>query len=91
MTGHINKFKENKKTAITMSLRVNNKQLLKNHNKIWKKLERLINIDFESKPFYGNNDDKYIKTKIKISKKIWIQIFRIKKYLKEKYYANVYQ
>ena len=70
MTGHINKFTENKKTAITMSLRVNNKQLLKNLNKIWKKLERLINIDFESKPFYGNNDDKYIKTKIKISKKI---------------------
>ena len=29
------------------------------------KTERLMSIDFESKPFYGD-DDKYIKTKIKI-------------------------
>ena len=38
MTGYINKFTENKKTTIIMSLRVNNKQLLKNHNKIQKKI-----------------------------------------------------
>ena len=29
------------------------------------KLEKLMRIDFESKPVYGD-DDKYIKTKIKI-------------------------
>ena len=29
------------------------------------KIEKLIKIDFESKPIYGN-DDKYIKTKMKI-------------------------
>ena len=48
-----------------MSFRVNNKQLLKNYNKIWEKVEKLMRIDFESKPVYGD-DNKYIKTKIKI-------------------------
>ena len=36
MTGYINIFDENKNT-ITMSLKVNDKQILKNYNKIWKK------------------------------------------------------
>ena len=40
MTGHINKFNENKnKNTATMSLKVKDKQLLKNYNKIWKKLK----------------------------------------------------
>ena len=47
-----------------MSLRVKDKQLLKNYNKIWKKIERLMSTDFDSKPVSGDND-KYIKTKIK--------------------------
>ena len=47
-----------------MSLRVKDKQLLKNYNKIWKKIERSMSIDFDGKPVYGDND-KYIKTKIK--------------------------
>ena len=47
-----------------MSFRANNKQLLKNHNKVWKKVEKLMRIDFERKSVYGD-DDKYIKTKIK--------------------------
>ena len=62
MTGHINKFNENKnknKKAITMFLKVKDKQLLKNYNKISTKIERLMNIDFESKPTYGD-DNKYI-------------------------------
>ena len=29
--------------------------------KYGKKIERLICIDFESKPFYGDDDEKYIK------------------------------
>ena len=58
MTGYARKFDK---------LRVNNnKQLLKNYNKIWKKNERLMRIDFGSKSLYGDDDDKYIKTKIKI-------------------------
>ena len=43
-----------------MSFRVNNKQLLKNYNKIWEKVGKLMRIDLESKPVYGD-DDKYIK------------------------------
>ena len=52
------KFNEN----ATMSFSVSNKQLLKNHNKIWEKIEKLLRMDFESKPNYGD-DDKYIKQK----------------------------
>ena len=44
-----------------MSLRVKDKQLLKNHNKIWEKTGKLMRIDFESKAVCSN-DDKYIKT-----------------------------
>ena len=36
MTGYSRKFDEN----VTMSFRVNNKQLLKNYNKIWEKVEK---------------------------------------------------
>ena len=61
MTGYARKFNEN----VTMSLKVNDKQLLKNYNIIWEKTENLMGTDFESKPVYGN-DDKYIKTKMKI-------------------------
>ena len=53
MTGYARKFDEN----ATMSFRANNKQLLKNYNKIWEKIEKLMRIDFESKTVY-----EYIKT-----------------------------
>ena len=69
MTGYIHNFDENKnknknknKNTITMSLKVKDKQLLRNYNKTWKKNEKLMNIDFNSKPTY-DDDDKYIKTK----------------------------
>ena len=61
MTGYINKFDNSK---ITMSPMVKDKQLLKHYNKIWKKIEKLMEIDFNTKTTYGD-DDKYIKTKIK--------------------------
>ena len=66
-----------------MSLRVKDKQLLKNYNKIWEKIEKLMRIDFESKPVYGD-DDKYIKTKIKIYAGSMITNFHNKKMPKEK-------
>ena len=63
MTGYINTFNEHKnknknknKNTITMSLKVKDKKILKNYNKIWKKID--------TKPTYGD-DDKFIKTKIK--------------------------
>ena len=62
MTGCNNKFDENK---ITMSLM---KQLLKNYNKIWKKTKKLMKIDLNTKTTYGDDDVKYIKTKIKTYK-----------------------
>ena len=61
MAGYFKKFNEN----ALMSFGVNNKQLLKNYNKTWEKIEKLIKINFESKPVYGY-DDKYIKIKMKI-------------------------
>ena len=68
MTGYISEFDEDKnKNTIAMSLNVNDKQLFKNYNKIWKKTERLMSINFDTKTVYGN-DDKYIKTKIKTYK-----------------------
>ena len=46
MTGYAKKLNEN----ATMSFKANNKQLLRNYNKIWEKVEKLLKIDFESKP-----------------------------------------
>ena len=79
MTGYVKKFNEN----TTLSFRVNNKQLLKNYNKIWAKTEKLLRIDFESKHVYGD-DDKYIKTKIKIYEDNMSTDFHNKKMPKEK-------
>ena len=86
MTGYAKNLNEN----ATMSFRVNNKQLLKNYNKIWEKVEKLLRIDFENKPVYGD-DDRYIKTKIKIYAGRMIIIFHNKKCLKKKHHVNVYQ
>ena len=92
MTSYIKKFKENKKFKknkrfkenTMMSLRVEDKQLSKNYNKVWKITERLMSIDFESKPFYGD-DDTYIKTKIKeYARSSVITNFHNKKVSKEK-------
>ena len=79
MTGYARKLDEN----ATISFRVNNKELLKNYNKIWEKVEKLMKIDFESKPVYGD-DDKYIKTKIKIYANSIITNFHNKEMPKEK-------
>ena len=44
-------------------------KLLKNYSKIWKKKEKLMKIDFKSKATYDDDDDnKYIKTRIKTYK-----------------------
>ena len=86
MTGYAKKFNEN----ATMSFKANNKQLLRNYNKIWEKVEKLLKIDFESKPVYGD-DDKYIKTKIKIYAGSMITNFHNKKCQKKKHHASVYQ
>ena len=90
--GYINKFNKNK---ITMSLMMKDIQLLKNYNEIWKKTEKLMNIDFNTKTTYGEDDDKYIKTRIKTYKDSKLKIFIIKmgliKHQKKEYHTNVYQ
>ena len=91
MTGYINKFDKNK---ITMSLMIKDIQLLKNYNKIWKKIEKLMKIDFNTKTTYGD-DDKYIKTKTKTYKdSITANFYNkkgSKKYQKKKDNINVCQ
>ena len=79
MRGYSKKLDEN----VTMSFRVNNKQLLKNYSKILEKVQKLMRIDFESKPVYGD-DDKYVKTKIKTYADSMVTNFHDKPMLKEK-------
>ena len=85
-TGYARRFDEN----ATMYFKANNKQLLKNYYKIWEKIEKLMRIDFESKPVYGD-DDKYIKTKIKTYTDNMIINFHLKKCQKKKHHSSVYQ
>ena len=58
MTGYDRKFEFN----LTMSFKISDKQLLKKYNQLWKRVEKLLEIKFDSKPVYGH-DEKYIKTK----------------------------
>ena len=62
MIGYVKCFDSNK----TMSSKVNNNRLLKKYTKIREKISSSINIEFDSKPIYGD-PDKYLKTK----KVIW--------------------
>ena len=66
----------------TMSFKISDKQLLKKYNQIWKKVEKLLRIEFNSKPVYGD-DEKYIKTKIKTYGDSVITNFHNKKMAKE--------
>ena len=61
MIGYVKCFESNK----TMPFKINDNKLLKKYNQIWKKVENLLNIKFYNEPVYGDND-KYIKTKIKV-------------------------
>ena len=68
---------------VTMSFVANDKQFLKNYNKIWEKVENLLRTDYKSKPVYGD-DGKYMKTKIRIYARSMITNFHNKKMPKEK-------
>ena len=54
MTGYVRKFEGN--TA--MSFKTTEKQLFKKYNQIWKRVEKLLKIKFESEPVH-DDDDKY--------------------------------
>ena len=61
MVGYVKCLVSNK----TMSFKVIDNKLLQKYTKLWEKVSSLMNIKFYSEPVYGDND-KYIKTKIKI-------------------------
>ena len=63
MIGYAKCFDSNK----TIFFKINDNKLLKVYTQIWKRVRNLLNIKSDSEPVYGDND-KYIKTKIKI---IW--------------------
>ena len=52
MIGYVRKFEGN----TTMYFKTSNKQLLKRYNQIWKRFEKLLKIEFDSEPVYGDND-----------------------------------
>ena len=83
MTGYVRKCEGN----TTMLLKISDKQLLKKYNQIWKRVEKLLKIEFDSKPVYGD-DDKYIKTKTKIYGGSMNTKFQDKKMPKEKAPCN---
>ena len=56
---YVKHFDDNK----VMSFKITDKKLLNKYNKTWEKVEELLNLKFESKPIYVE-DDKYIKVKI---------------------------
>ena len=61
MIGYVKNFDSNK----TMSFKVDGNKLLRKCNRIWEIISNLLNIEFDSELVYGDND-KYIKTKIKM-------------------------
>ena len=78
MIGYARKFDGN-----TMPFKIDDSKLFKKYNQIWKRVEKLLKIEFESKSVYGDND-KYIKTKIKIYDGSVTTNFQGKKIPKEK-------
>ena len=61
MVGYVKNFDGNK----AMSFKVSDNKLLRKYNKTWEKISNLLNIEFGNEPVCGDND-KYIKTKIKM-------------------------
>ena len=78
MIGYVKNFDSNK----TMSFKVSDNKLLTKYNKIWERISNLMHIEFDSEPVYGDND-KHIKTRIKMYEGRVNTNFRGKKFPKE--------
>ena len=61
MNDYVKYFYSNK----TMPFKVSDNKLLRKYSRIWERVSNLLSIKFDSEPVYGDND-KYIKTKIKL-------------------------
>ena len=70
-------------------VKVFDNKLLKKYNKIWEQISNLMNIEFDSEPVYGDND-KYIKTKIKLYGDKINTNSQGKKIPKKKHHMSVY-
>ena len=79
MIGYLRKFEGN----TTMSFKISKKQLFKKYNQIWKRVEKVLKIKFDSEPVYRDNN-KHIKTKIKIYSGSVSTTFQGKRMPKEK-------
>ena len=77
MTGYARKLGEN--TTMTFIVK---KAAFKKYTKIWETIEKLMKINLESMPVYGDHD-KHIKTKIKMYAGSIITNFHNKKMPKE--------
>ena len=66
-----------------MPFKISDKQLLKKYSQIWERVEKLLKIEFDSRPVYGDNDQ-YIKTKINIFNDSLNSDFQGKKMTKRK-------
>ena len=78
MIGYVKHFDNNK----TMSFKTSDNKLIKKYTKIWEKISNLLSTKFDSEPVYGDND-KHIKTKIKLHGDKIITNFQGKKIPKE--------
>ena len=66
-----------------MSFKISSKQFLKKYNQIWKRVEKLLKVEFDSEPVCVDND-KYIKLKVRIYAGSMIINFESKKMPYEK-------
>ena len=85
MIGFVKNFDSNK----TMSFKVSHNKLLEKYNKICERIRNLLIIEFDSESVYGDND-KYIKTKIKMYQDRVNTNFQGKKVPKKMRHAGVY-
>ena len=74
MIGYLKEFDH----SMTMFLRVDDSKLFKTYCKIWKTIKRLLGIEFDIEPVYGDTDS-YIKTKVKMYDNKVISNFQGKK------------
>ena len=84
MIGYVKCFESNK----IMDFKISDNKLLKKYTQIQNKVKSLLNIKFDSEPVYGDNE-KYIKTKIKIYNNNVNTSFHGKKKQKKMHHINV--
>ena len=87
MTGYVRNFDVN----VTMFFKTGDKKLLKKYNQMQKRIDsNKLEIKFDSKPVY-DDDNKYVKTKIKIYNDNMITNSQGKKCQRKNHHASVYQ